>query len=320
MDRIQILHCRPSRARDLTAFLRIGAVILAGCALTSPRRSLADTFPNLGGAGNYAVLGVGGTIVVSSDFEVYQSATVVTGNVGLGPYSNWTHGIDATITGRLDYDTTDTLPAITGTIGGGTHQMPMSSIVADALAASTTASLLTPTQTFSTLTEDQIIVGNGGLNVIDITGDVTLKKTLTLQGTASDQFVFQLTANDATSAKTLTLSGVIMSLVGGVTAGNVLWDLNGTGGQLVITSGATVYGTFLAPDRSITVDHGIITGRVIGGGSPDPNNQNFLSIHSSSQITSPDAVPEPSEVAALSAMSLMGLGGLFHFRRRAKAV
>src|SRR5258705_3061635 len=64
---------------------------------------------DLGGAADYAVLGVGGTPSIISDFSVYQSATVIIGNVGMGPYTKLTHGIDCTIDGRFDYDFTDTL-------------------------------------------------------------------------------------------------------------------------------------------------------------------------------------------------------------------
>ena len=70
----------------------------------------------------------------TTNFEVYQSATVVGGNVGVGPYSVWTHGLDATITGRLDNDPTVPLPTITGTIGGGIHSPDMAPVVADASA------------------------------------------------------------------------------------------------------------------------------------------------------------------------------------------
>jgi choice-of-anchor A domain-containing protein len=263
------------------------------------------------------VLGIGGTTTVRSDFEVYQSDTVVTGNVGVGPYSTFTHGMDGTITGRLDYDTTDTLPSITGTIGGGTFQKPMAGIVQDALNASTFYAGLAPTQTFTTLTEGQTITGNGGMNVIRITGDVTLKKTLILSGGPSDIFVFQLTTSGA--GHVLTLSGVTMTL-NGVSAANVLWDLNGdTDGDIAISSGATVYGTFLAPNRSITVDHGNILGRVIGGGPVD----HFLSIHSGSEITIPGP-PVGAEVplppTAWAGLGLMGVLGASQLRRSRRQV
>jgi choice-of-anchor A domain-containing protein len=277
---------------------------------------------NLGQAANYAVLDVGGTVSVATGFAAYQSATVINGNVGEGPFSSWTHGIDATINGTLYYDTTDMLPAITGTITGGTVQKSMSATVLDAINASTTAAALAPTQTFSTLTENQIIFGNGGLNVIRVTGDVALKKGLTIQGSASDSFVFQFTASDATSAVTLTLSGMNVTLTGGVLADNIVWDLNGGGGQVTISSGAIVYGTFLAPDRSVTVDQGTIGGRVIAGGSPNPldNSSDSLIIHSGSQITSPGggnvpAVPEPASLTLLGSVFVV-IGTVMRRRKR----
>lgn len=268
---------------------------------------------NLGDAANYTVLGIGGSASHLSQFEIYQSDTVINGNVGVGPLSTWTHGMDATINGVLNNDG-NADPTITGTITGGLiHNTPaVNQAVADALAASTVAAGLTPTQTFSTLSEGQTIVGNGGLNVIRVTGDITLKTSLTLQGTASDQFVFQLTSNDPGHV-VLTLSGMTMNLVGGVTAGNIIWDMNGVGGSIAITSMAsnqTVYGTFLAPDRTILVDQGIIDGRVIGGGGPDAKANDTISIHSSSQITAPVVVPVP--MSALGGFAL--LAGLSCFR------
>ena len=64
-----------------------------------------------------------------------------------------------------------------------------------------------------------------------------------------------ISSADASSDKTLTLSGMQMILAGGLTADNILWDLHGGGGQVVINSGSNVYGTFLTPYRSFTGDH-----------------------------------------------------------------
>src|SRR5437870_5018830 len=80
-----------------------------------------------------------------------------------------------------------------------------------------------PTQTFSTLSEGQTIVGGAGLNVIRITGDVTLKTSLNITGSASSTFVFQLTSSTADGHDVLTLSGMTMNLSGGVLADSILW-------------------------------------------------------------------------------------------------
>lgn len=296
------------------------ALVFCAALVIVPRFSRAE-FIQLGASANYAVLGIGGTVAIQSDFEVYQSATVVNGNVGVGPYSIFTHGFDGTINGRLDYDTTiATPPIVTGTITGGVHQIPMSPTVASAIAANTFFAGLAPTQTFSTLNENQVINGVSGLNVIRVTGDVTLKETLTLNGPAGSQFVFQLTAADAVSAKTLTLSGMDMFLTGGVTGDNILWDLSGGGGQVAITSDSNVYGTFLAPYRSFTGDHmNLLLGRVIAGGSPNPaGGDNFLSIHSGSQINQPPAVPVPA--AIWGGLGLLGALGAAKLRRNAREI
>jgi hypothetical protein len=248
---------------------------------------------SLGQAGNYAVFGLGGISSAHGQIEVYQSGTIINGNVGAGPYADWTHGMDATINGRLDYDTTDSAPIVTGTISGGLHQIPMAGAVSDARSASTLYAGLAPTVTLSGIADNAVIVGNGGLNVIRITSAMTLKTTLTLQGTVADTFVFQLTSADAPSAKTLTLSGLTMTLAG-VSAQNILWNLNGLGGQVVISSGSLVDGIFLAPDRGFLVDNASVFGSVIGGGGYQDSHSDLMSVHSTSLIT---MVPEPGTFA-----------------------
>jgi hypothetical protein len=298
------------------------ALLALGAALSIASTSMAGP-ASLGSAADYAVVGVGGTVNITSDMAVYQSATVVNGNVAQGPYTSLTHGVDATINGRWDYDNTDGLPAsnnglgnpttvgVTGAITGGIFQKDLTGVAADARAAAAADMVFAPTQVFATLAEGQTIIGNGGMNVIQITGDVTLKTTLTLQGTASDSFIFQFTANDATSAKQLTLSGMSMNITG-VNANNIYWVFNGTGGQLAITSGSIVYGNFLAPDRGITVDHGTIVGRVIGGGSGTE-----LNIHSGSTIDVP--VPDAGSTVALLGIALAGIEGVRRLIRARKA-
>jgi choice-of-anchor A domain-containing protein len=262
---------------------------------------------NLGAAANYAVLGIGGNVSIQSDYKIYQSATVINGNVGEGPHTTLGHGIDGTVLGRWDYDVSNLDPSAsgyTGNVTGGFHQMGLATAVADARAASTAAAAFAPTQTFSSLSEGQTIIGNAGLNVIRITGDSAIKTFLDIQGSASSTFVFQFTSPTTAGHDVLTLSGMTMNLLGGVQSGNIFWDFNALGGDVTITSmaaGQSVYGTFLAPDRNLLADHGIIEGRLIAGGSGT-----LLSIHSGSSITVP-SVPDTGSTVLLLALAMLGM-------------
>lgn len=263
---------------------------------------------NLGAAADYVILGIGSSNAnQKSQFQFYQSGSLADGNVGVGPNSTWTHGMDATISGRLDNDPTSLpLPSITGQILGGINIVDMSSVVQDAINASAFYAGLTPTATYVGLANipGQTIVGNGGLNVIRITGNVAFKTTLTLVGGPNDMFVFQYTSADKDP---LVLSGANI-ILNGVSTANVLWNLAGTGGDVTISSSANVFGTILAPFRDITVDNATVIGSVIGGG-----NGAFLSIHSSAQIL----VPEPSTiVGGLLLLLPLGAGALRIARKR----
>lgn len=298
-------------------WLAAGSVALVAGASSAS----ADSF-NLGSADGYAVLGIQGDTTTSKyGIEVY-AGSVVNGNVGAGPNEVWTHTMDATIKGLINEDPTVTPPTVTGTVSGGIHSTSMTSVPTDALTASSLIAAMAPTKTLSGLNSGDTITGTGGTNVIRITGDVSLNggsTTLNISGSASDIFIFQLTASDATSATTLDLQGVTMHLTGGVTADNILWDLNGAGGGVVISSSANVDGYFLAPDRSILVDNAIVTGSVIGGGGAD-SHSNTVSVHSSSQITFPSSSPFVSTVplpsAAQGGLLLLGGAGVLGLVRR----
>ena len=84
-------------------------VIAAALALGFTVASTSPWYAILISGIEYAVLDIGGSTTVDSGLQIYQSATVINGNVGEGPNTLVTHGIDATINGRFYFDTaTDT--------------------------------------------------------------------------------------------------------------------------------------------------------------------------------------------------------------------
>src|SRR5882724_7020335 len=89
-------------------FGRIAAAITGLCLALTP--SLFAAPVSLGSAADYVVVAVGGTVSLDSDFKLYQSGTVIDGNVAEGPHTVLGHEIDATVNGRWDYDLTDINP------------------------------------------------------------------------------------------------------------------------------------------------------------------------------------------------------------------
>ena len=128
----------------------------------------------------------------------------------------------------------------------------------DALAASSAAAGLAPTQTFGNISKPTTVVGTSGLNVIKVNGKITA--SLILKGTASSEFIVNVTG-------TLSLgSSSVLGLDGGVTANHVLYNFTGSSGTISTHVGNVVSGTLLAPHYSFNLD-GTFHGEVIGGGS-----------------------------------------------------
>lgn len=177
--------------------LGICALVAAAGALAAAPTAKAGTITsvyslfdqNNASAGlNYAVFGLGGTPKTNVDL----SLVTVNGNVAVGPSGSLTLAAPSTINGNVDMDSTATPKnpgpgTYTGTLD--TNES-FGTLATDIANVSTQAEGLTATQTFSSITTGRTITGVSGLNVIDITGNITLGSgAVTLAGPAGAQFI-----------------------------------------------------------------------------------------------------------------------------------
>jgi hypothetical protein len=266
-----------SNARHI-AFAILGclSVLIAGTANA--------TFVELGTAGAYTVLSTS-IDNKGADFGIGSGATTITGDVALGPNSSGTVE-KATINGNLFVDSTSTTSIHSDVVVTGSTflNQNLSGAVADAFAASNFFKSLAPTQTFADITGDFTITGTAGRNVISL-NSVNEQGTLTINGSSTSQFVFNITAG-------FILNGGSIVLAGGVTPDNVLFNFNGAGDGITLNKPVgDAMGIFLAPQRDIILDKATLIGAIIGGG-----DGNKLVVHSGATLIT--AVPEvtPSSV------------------------
>jgi len=163
-----------------------------------------------------------------------------------------------------------------------------------------------------TLTSSQTInassgILDGGGNRVFASTSVNLNNAsvLTINGSASDYVVVNVTDNNPA------FNGSII-LTGGITSDHVLFNMFGgnyvthTGGPTLTISpnGQTTTGIFLDPNGAMQFNHGILIGRFFGG---DVANQQIVS--GASII-----IPEPSAVA-LAFVGVLVLGLVIRQRR-----
>jgi hypothetical protein len=264
---------------------------------------------DLGAAGpdNFAVLGIGArTISVNNPSDVV-------GNVGVAQAGGALHLSSTTIFGTAFLHTGAGFQQSNSTVTGGVVQNAATDVflgqaVTDALNASTIARGLAatnPTTTVNLNGGTMTLAGVAGRNVVNLTG-LTLNggADLILSGPAGSSWV----VND-TGGFNLT-GGSTITLMGGLTPTDILFNLTGTGNAQFSGGGggaAALDGVLLAPDRDVNLAPGIVTGEVIAGGD--------ITIVSGGRVVTPTPAPEPSSIA-LCAAGLGALGGYRLVRRR----
>jgi len=272
----------------------ITLAIVAFVVVSSTASASPDSI--LGSASDYSVLGINGAIT-----NLSSGPLRINGNVGEGDNSQLNFSGGGQIIGEVDYASSATLNTGGNTISGGTHQTNFSPIEQSVQNLVNYANSLSPTQTFSSITSPMTLVGDGGQNVISITNDIHLSGgNLTLSGSASDVFIFQIKG-------TMELSGnTDIILTGGLTPNNVVWDFIGSGSQFQTSGQSDTAGIFLAPQRVININGGVHDSEFISGVT--------LSFQSNPVLLQP--TPEPSSLALLA----FGAGGIIIALRRLRKV
>jgi hypothetical protein len=252
---------------------------------------------------NYAIVSVGPNASIMVNSGPVNGAVLL----GDGSSSSSSGGGNGAINGGVfvsgtesgddltHINTPPTVTTVPGTIGTTAYS--------DAGTLSGNASALLATETFTgTVSGAVSITGDGGLNVIDFNS--LNNPLLTITGTASDTFVFNVSGTFSTN-EVMTLDGV--------SASQILWNFTGTSGNVFQTSGGdVVYGTFLATDGgNFQFSNLDLTGQLI-------NTDGHIQDVSGSEIPtfvpfSPPATPVPEPAS----MILFGtaLAGMVPLRR-----
>jgi hypothetical protein len=280
------------------------------------------TVIGLGEARNFAVLGRT-NVFVSIQNDTTQ---INNGNLGIAPSGILDPTSQGTLHGNLDVPNPApyTPPAgltITGTVNTSQN---LSQAASDLASAVGEFAALMPTQTFTTLNGTTTITGNGGDNIIQV-GSISLQnQNLTLSGGPNDYFIFNVNRD-------LFMSSTMMTLLGGVVAQHVIFNVLGDGSTNnglsvnLLNTGSLLYGTFLAPNGNIDVGQATLNGALLGGVGTTIQSPG-IAIHSGADINSvpfqPQAVPEPSSavVVVLSGLTALGLAALRRLRDRSPPV
>jgi hypothetical protein len=177
----------------------------------------------------------------------------VNGNVGIGVGGILQFSGGAHLNGTLYYD-----PSASVQISGGSSfssKMSESFTAIDnaAAALATYAKGLTPTQTFSQIQNTTIITGNGGQNVISVTGNFHLSggNSLTISGGPNDTFYINVYQG-------LQLDGGANIVLRGVAPSQVLFNFMGTQ-QLQTSGNANTAGIYLGtnPNQQVQINGGV---------------------------------------------------------------
>ena len=258
----------------------INVVFSGPCPPNGARCIASNSIFGLGSAAGYTVLGQR-----FADIDFGSSATLVAGDVGVGPHDTGSL-IKATIDGTLFLDPTAN-PSIHDDLNvtGGIVSQDLTSAVNDADAANATNAAKPATQAgvnvadvpFTTIT----LANPSGPNVIPVTA-VNTHGMIAIAGESTATVVFNVTGGFTCNGCSVVLAANTPGSMP-IPPQNVLWNFIGTGGDVSISKPVgAAQGIFLAPNRNLLLDKASLVGGLIGA-----ENGLRLLVHSGARLTCP---------------------------------
>jgi hypothetical protein len=308
---------------------RFPVVFLAISALALVPAASAGVI-TLGTAAGYAIY------AGPSETTTYSNPGNITGSVALGANGSINGSGSSTINGAvyLDSGVSGYASGITPT-GGYFSPYNLSQVYTDATTASIAAAALTATNTtwasgMSDSGSSSVTINATvpyGQTVVDIGGsgiNFTGTGGLIINGTANENVIINVTgtSGDVSFAN----SGI--TLTGGITASQVLFNILGTGTALNITANNTFNGTFLVLSGNVSANDGTLNGELLAvndasqtvngtvGSGTFHDNSGFAVNY---QAYVPDGGPLPTPEPATMTMLALGISGMLAARKRRQA-
>lgn len=247
-------------------------VAAASCFLgaVSTQANLLTTFPEMGDLLRWSAFSLGGGVTSTDTADDFVGTTDIYGDVGVAGSGNITMTGSATIHGDLYYRSNGTLTmkgnsAITGNRFHNQDSV-LDNGVTEAINTSNHAFALPVTPAYAGITSINLSGGQnltlngapGQTVVLKLQDFIITSGTLTLQGTASTNFVINVSRQFSMTDH----SQIILS--GGVTWDSVLFNVRGTGTNVMLAGQSTLRGVLMANYRTVDMSGGsLVLGSVI---------------------------------------------------------